>query len=283
MDGHPSRLQLERILADAEPARDEAAHEHVARCDVCQSRLERMRAQDAAFLEAYPGASSLARAAHPAAEEQRPRPAAQDREPAGAFSWARLFGWRLGVATGLVAAAAAGLVLWLWPGQTGDHTGPAHGGRSSTANTVRFKGASVVEVAVKRADRSFPWHQERLRAGDVLAFRVLSDRPYLLIFSVEESGRVSFFFTDPSGRRSRLIEPGRRHTLGQGVKLDRYDKAERLFVVLSREPLESQTVRQAVAQRFSQLRGPSLHRLALGDLGLAGEVRSWLITRERKP
>jgi len=279
MDGHPSRLQLERILADVQHAREEAVRDHVARCDVCQDRLERMRAQDAAFLEAYPSASSLARATHPAAEERRPRPAAQDREPAGALSWARLFGWRLGFATGLVAAAAAGLVLWLWPGQTGDRAGP--GGRAPTANTVRLKGASVVEVAVKRAERSFPWHGERLRAGDVLAFRVTSERPYLLIFSVEESGRVSFFFTDPSGRRSRLIEPGRRHTLGQGVKLDRYDKAERLFVVLSREPVESQTVRQAVAQRLSQLRGPPLHRLALGDLGLSGEVQSWLITRER--
>ena len=137
-----------------------------------------------------------------------------------------------------------------------------------------------MELAVTRGARAFPLEEGLpLGEGDVLALRYTTQLPHLLLLSVESSGKVHVYLTDPSRRRSLPVQPGRNLQLKLGIELDAYVGRERIIALLSGRPLEVETVRQIVRQRFHSLRGEDRDSLELGPLPLDAEQFSWLIEK----
>ncbi len=249
---HPSRLALDRYLTGAGDEADRATDEHVRSCPRCAALVKQLRAEDQAFLEQFPTREALAQA--------RPRRA---RPPLRR----KLFRLGLPLAAAMAASVAA-VVLWpRAPGQVDDGGG------------VRVKGGAVVELAVKRGSRSFPYNGQHLRSGDVLAFRYTTRLRYLLLLSLEQSGEVNILLADAAGRRSMGIAPGRKVKLGSGVQLDDAPGAERFIVLLSREPLKAQALRREVSTRFRALTPEDRPGLEIGRLPAGEEQFSWLIRK----
>ena len=115
---------------------------------------------------------------------------------------------------------------------------------------LRSKGASLVELAVTRGARAFPLDEGvPLNEGDVLVLRYTTQQPYLLLLSLEGSGKVNVYLTDPSRQQSMRVHPGRNVHLKLGVQLDAYVGRERI-ALLSGKPLDVDTVRQTIQERF---------------------------------
>jgi hypothetical protein len=252
MSNHLSRLALDRVLANVAAGPDLL---HLRDCERCAARLALLQQDDNAFLTRFPTMEALERDRPP----ERPAPAPERKLS---------IGWPLSVAGALVAAL---LLLSVIP--RGAPPVPSRGG-------VRTKGASIVEVAVRRGNRSLLYEDGlELLAGDVLAFRYTTRRRHLLLLSVEGSGKVNAYLTDPSRRQSMQIRPGHNVRLGLGVELDDYVGPERVIALLSDEPLDVEAVRQAVQQRFRALSGDARERLELGELPVDAEQISWLIDK----
>jgi hypothetical protein len=251
MSGHLSRLALDLVCAGAAGAEERL---HLDGCERCAAQLASMRQEYGAFLARFPSLDELARS----------RPATPERR-----WWRAAAPWRLGLAGAVAAAALVAFAL-----SYRQHPPPDGG--------VRAKGSSIVELAVARGGRSFVYEEGLpLRQGDILAFRYTTARPYLLLLSLERSGKVNVYFTDPSRRRSMRIQPGQGVQLKVGVELDDYLGPERVIALLSQSPLEVEAVRRAVLERFGSLGGADRDRLELGPLQLDAEQFGWLLEKGR--
>jgi hypothetical protein len=258
---HPSRLQLDLHLAGVDGA---SVTEHLAECPRCRARLERMASADSAFLEQYPTPASL----------QRPDRAAQGaRSPAAPSGQPRriLRRWVPAVAAAAVAALVLG-VLWVLPPKNAPLT-------LHPLDTERVKGGSIVEIAVKRDGQSASYEGQPLRSGDVLAFRVTTDRRYLMLLSVEKTGRVNVFLTDPTGQRSMAVTPGARRVLSRGIELDDYVGPERLVARLTDHPLSVAAVRSELRQWYRGLPVPKDRALEQPLPSFDGDTLTWLLTK----
>ena len=88
-----------------------------------------------------------------------------------------------------------------------------------------------------RTDRAEQGHRRAPRGGtrpfwtwqtgeavsDSLSLDIPADAPpgeYLLLLSVEQTGRVNVFLTDPRGKQSMAISSGTKQVLSHGVELD---------------------------------------------------------------
>ena len=131
--------------------------------------------------------------------------------------------------------------------------------------TTRTKGDSHVELLVKRARLTFPYDQRQLRPGDTLMFKYTSAHTHMLVAGLEASGQVSIFVED-----ARLA-PGQNQLAPQGVQLDNYRGKERIFVLLSDQPLDAAAVRA----RLEAATIKEAPKLAPG-----AEQRSWVIDKE---
>jgi hypothetical protein len=260
---HPSRLHLDLYLAGSDVG---SRAPHVSECGACQARLERMTADYRDFLERYPAPESLERPGRSSAD--LPEPAAVTRAPGR-----RPAVW-LAAAVAVAAASAAALAigLLLLPGRDAELA-------SAPMSAEREKGGSMVEIAVQRDGTSMRYEDQPLRAGDVLAFRVTTNRRYLLVLSVEERGRINVFLTDPSGKRSRAVTPGRRRVLSQGIELDDYVGPERLIALLTDRPLSVATVRRTLAKLLRALPAHARHTLDLPLHRFDGDTLSWLLIK----
>lgn len=264
---HPSRLQLDLHLAGV--AGDPLAAypaDHLADCPRCQARLERMASDYSDFLERYPTPASLERPGR--STPDLPEPALSSSTPRRRL---RVWGAAAAVAATVAAAVVVGL-LWIPPGRDAQLLLPPTG-------TERVKGGSVVEIAVKRDGASTRFEGQPLQSGDVLAFRVTTDRRYLLLVSVEETGRINVFLTDPSGQHSMAITPGPRQVLPRGVELDDYVGPERLLAMLTDRPLSVATVRRELQKLYRALSAPRRRTLDLGPPGFEGDTITWLLTK----
>lgn len=257
---HPSRLQLDLHLAGVDGA---SLAEHLAECPHCRGRLERMASMDAAFRERFPTPASLKRPGRTAGE--LPALAAPTRPPRR-----RLHLW-VSAASAAAAALLIGL-LWTLPGKDAQLS-------LRPRDTERVKGGSIVEIAVKRGGQSAPYDGQSLRSGDVLAFRVTTDRHYLLLLSVETTGRINVFLTDPTGQRSMAITPGARQVLSRGIELDDYVGPERLIALLTERPLSVALVRRALRQWYRGQPAAKRHTLDLPLPGFDGDTLTWLMTK----
>lgn len=245
---HPSRRELDALLLGEVAASVSA---HVEGCGHCRGRLDAMREVHEGFLERYPTLESLPRRA-----PEQPRRV----ERSGARLWRPVF---LGAS---FAAAAAVLVVALVPEQ-------------GVEPTIRAKGASIVELAVDRGGASVAPEGQPLRAGDHLGLRYTTTLRYLMLLSVEASGRVSIYLPQ-DGAQSIAIRPGRQVVLEQGVELDDYVGPERLIALLSEAPLRVDEVRAAVGEAFAQLGAEARDTLDLPPLPVSAEQFSWLLHKE---
>ena len=204
------------------------------------ARVAELRAEDAAFLTRYPSLDALGRAARPS----RPR-------------------WWAGASV-LAVAAAAVLLFTVVPKSPG----------------VRAKGDTAVRLAVTRgAGPAVPFLGEALRSGDTLVVRYTTAHPHLLVVAAEASGAVSPWLAGPDGRSVR-VEPGVERTLPMGLELDDAPGPERVFVVVSAEPLVAADVAADIRRRLAGRNEAARADLDPGDLSSWGDVSSWLITKE---
>lgn len=248
---HPSRVDLERHVAGLLDSADSAVEDHIGSCDSCAARVQQMRASDEEFLAQFPSRDALA-------QTRAPRPVKRR-------GW--LLPWGLPLAAALAAAVALFALRMPTPTQ------------SPADPRVRIKGDSLLELAVKRGGRSARYQGQKLRAGDLLAFRYTTNKRYLLLVSLEQSGKLNVFFADATGRRSMAISPGRRVALGRGVELDAYQGSERLLALFTNAPLEVAVIRRVIAARYRALSRTARPELKIGQLPHGGDQFSWLLRR----
>lgn len=253
---HPSELALDELVAGVTTDRARAAVSHLEECTRCSERVAMLRRSNDEFLQRFPAAKDL------------PRRAVIElgQANAGVRAWRRWL-WPMGAAA--LAAALFAVVLI-----------PAVNDETTDAG-VRVKGGSIVDVAVARDGNFSPFSDQRLREGDRLAFRYTTTKRFLMVVSLEASGRV-FVVLPAEGSASMPIDPGVRRRLENGVQLDDYPGAERLIALLSDTPLDAAEVQKRVTDAYNGLMAPERETLEIPDLGLGADQLSWLVRKESR-
>jgi len=199
---------------------------HVASCARCQARLREREAAVADFGSAL-AAPTWQRAVAEARERARRR--------------RRL--WSFGAP--LLAAGLAALIVIARPAAP---PGPY----------LAAKGAPIAQVLCRRDGRTFQLApSDEVRAGDLLRFRPLPVWPearFIQIGSVDGTGRYTSFHPGGDGGAS-LPLPAPGQPLDGSTELDAAPGPERLFVVLSEQPLALADVRR-VAEANAARREP---------------------------
>lgn len=258
---HPSSLALDQLVAGNLGPDEQGVARHVEACPRCERKVEQLTAQYQQFLRRLPSPEALE-----AAVGQRPAAASPGRWP-----WQRL------ALVGALSAATAAMVALLpleldrAPGQPG----------GAPRSQDRIKGQSILQLSVRRGAASFPFKAQPLQAGDRLGLRYTSARRYLLLLSLEQSGKGTALVQDPQRQQSLAITPGKQLRLDQGVLLDDYLGQERLVALFSDTPLRVPRVLRLVSRRFKALGPAERAALRLGRLPLPADQLSWLITKQQ--
>ncbi|MBI5510521.1 MAG: hypothetical protein HY903_17325 [Deltaproteobacteria bacterium] len=257
---HLSDLVNDELCAGLPPR--EGVEVHLARCAECREALDAARAAHDRFLARYPALETL-----PA---RRKSPAVREEDPgAGWLDWLRAsrstrrFTWGLGLAAATAVAILMVPRFQPLPPETG----------------IRLKGGSSVELFVARGDRSQLFSGQPLRAGDRLAIRYSTEHRYLMLVSVEASGKISVLLP-ADGEASMPIEPGHARRLDDGVELDAYPGPERWVALLTDQPLTRADVVRTLSAAMLDAGGTTRLTAALEPLPFAGEQLSWLLTKE---
>jgi hypothetical protein len=213
VSGHPSSLTIDALatgrLAEVDAA---AARAHVAGCERCRGDLAAVEAACAQFTrEVFPRT----------VDKLRPR-----RSP-----------WRLLLPVLVPALAAAALVIW-----------QVRRARTPTGDDdIRIKGAMTFQVFANRGDEVIPVRDgTQLAEGDRIRFVVGSGGPeYLLVVSIDGAGNPTVYYPY-GGERSGAItqEPSE---LPGSIVLDAAPGPERVFALISAEPLDAAVVKRALA------------------------------------
>jgi hypothetical protein len=275
MSEHLPRHQLEDILADA--AR---APEHLAACERCSERLRNMEAARAAFAREH-SASDFARrvmalsrpaprrddewtaalgatASDFARKVMGPRPPA----PRGGYAWAAAFGafagnvarkvmamQRPGARRGFVSAAAFGAFVLAAVAMFVQ--------RDPSEDVIRYRGTSAsLQAYVQDGRGAHAVHDgEVLSGGAQLAFAyTLSEPQHLLLFGIDDAGAITRYFPDEPIAHSSALPAGAKRQLPVGIELDARRGRERLIALFSREPLDRESVQDALGSAWRQMR-----------------------------
>jgi hypothetical protein len=146
----------------------------------------------------------------------------------------------------VLVPAAAALLLWL------RLPAPDDGILEKGGPTLRLYALHQGTVAPVRA-------RDRLKAGDEIRFVVdTSKRSYLLVASVDGAGQATVYF--PFGGTSSAPIAAGHNELPGSIVLDAAPGPERVFAVLTLEPLSSELVLRALEQLGR--RGPDAIRAA---------------------
>jgi len=257
------------ILDELDPDRAAAIEHHLGHCERCASawnevqRLVGHLAPDEGEFDdpAFAGdVMTLVRLGR-----------TQKKEPHPSW-WEALVGrWRAGLATALVAAATASLVLLVWPRPEGPDSGfQSRGGAESPDSWVSIQ-------AYRAAGTAHQPISSALAADDALAF-TYSNRSrgvyrFLMILGVDRTGHVFWYYPaytrageDPASVPISSSE--NPQTLPQQVRHDLRPGELRLFGLFSRAPLRVHQVEAVVAtslQAAGSLR--QLQRLPLEGTG----------------
>ncbi|MEO8705640.1 MAG: hypothetical protein ABI867_36755 [Kofleriaceae bacterium] len=211
---HPSSLVIDALasgrLGDAEAA---AARVHVASCDRCRADLATVETAFATFTrEVFPRTVGTL----------RPR-----RSP-----------WRFVLPTLVPVLAVALLVIWQ---VRRDPAVPV------ADDDIRIKGALTFQVFANRGDEVIPVRDgTTLAAGDKIRFVVGSGGPgYLLVVSIDGAGASTVYYPYGGARSGPVTkEPSE---LPGSIVLDAAPGPERVFALVSPEPLEAAVVKRALA------------------------------------
>jgi len=182
----PHDFTLERHLAGELPVESDES-KHVTTCPLCSERLDRMRADGAAYM------------ASPAADGVRRELASVSRRKS-APSW-QMVAWS--VAAPLAAAAA-----WLALART----------RPPDASDLTSKGAATVQLMVGHEGAIVPWSGASLAKGDRLQLSWTSSVPrYVAVIGREDSGATERWF--PPDAHAARLEAGTR-AFGDSLRFD---------------------------------------------------------------
>lgn len=240
-----SRLELERwALGRLEPERV-AALEAISQDDPdLLARMERVR-------------DELARAAEGLPAFELPD---EDEAPAQAPAWAWLRR-PLFVALPLAAAVAVALFFALPPTDTPPHQA--------------WRGG-MVDLELFRVRLGEPAQQGALvqgRVGDRLQYTITpSDAGWLQVYNLQDDGRVQAYLEPRQVAGKQPVE--------SAVVLDDYPGTERIFFLLSAEPLGLEAFQLSAQQAFHT---PLVELDRLSGLGDALTQRSVLVIKEASP
>lgn len=219
MNRCPSEFVLDdrRIHGRAAPATES----HIGDCPACGARIAE-RGADARRFEALAAPTWTRIVAEAGARRRRRRMA-------------------LPVALAGIAAAAAAVVVVVRP---------------AADTRVTPKGSALVEIVCRRAGETFAIGPgDEVAPGDALRFRPLpawSGARYIQIGSVDGTGAYAPFYPSSDDGVSVPLPP-RGEPLAGSIRLDAAPGPERLFVVLSAEPIATRDVaRTAVAHAAQQ-------------------------------
>jgi anti-sigma factor RsiW len=236
---HLSSFTLDALALGALPAAEAAlAHAHLAGCAACTSQLEAVRASGEEF-----------------ARSVLPRTLARVHERAARPAWTRfLRAWTLLPVSALAAAAVLMLVLH------GSAT-LAPTTRAGDDSGLAIKGGATLRVFADHESHVFQVRDgDRLAPGDRIRFVVEpAGLPYLLVASVDGKGTPSIYYPYDARVSGRLTQAITIELPGS-IVLDAAPGPERLFALFSREPLDAQVVRAALAELGK--RGPDAVRAA---------------------
>jgi hypothetical protein len=222
---HPSALRLHQHQLAALPAAEaQAVQDHLAGCERCRQEIDALAGHQAQFLrEVLPRtAEGIGRRTAPVASR-----------------WHR---WLLPVMGGLAVATA--LVLVARP------IGPPSGGEP----VVQTKGGAPLTIIAQHDGQQLTVDDgvTRLRAGDRIRFVVRpGDDRFVLIASVDGNGHATIYHPF-NGEQSAPIEDAPRVEIPGSIALDATPGPERVFILLSRQPLKAAVVRAALDQVGAQ-------------------------------
>jgi hypothetical protein len=258
---HLSSLMLEKLHLGMLDDPDGTLRAHCETCPRCQEQLAALHAADARFLERFPTEAALVQKSHA-------------RSP-GRPIYQR---WPTAALVGLALAAVVALMLVRPSWYSIFHGAPSakHGAELAE----RIKGQSIMEIAVSRAGSSFQFYGQPLLTGDTLVFRYTSNRSFLMLLSLEASGKAQVLLPTDA-QMSMPIERGAKIRLQQGVELDDYLGPELLVALFSDEPLSAEEVIAEVRRRHASIKGEMRSHLVLGPLPFAADELSWLLKKER--
>lgn len=204
-------------LTEAEAAAVEAA---LTEDPTLQTRLDDLRAHDAAFLEAHPPAAFVGELVRTHRAEQRRRLAVMG-------------------GAGLALAAAALLTIGaLSPSATTDPVNP----RTGTGEVVRIKG-DALKVFLETGARPERLHDaDPVMPGATVQLALSPELPYGAVLSVDGRGAVTRHLPARGGKAVAL-EAG---SLPTSFTLDEVADFERFFLVASAEPFALQPVVDAL-------------------------------------
>jgi hypothetical protein len=125
-------------------------------------------------------------------------------------------------------------------------------GPAASAPYLTPKGVTPVEITCRRGDATFRLAPgDDVLPGDRLRFRPLPIWPaarFIQIGSVDGTGRYTPFYPSAAGTASAAL-PAAGQALEGGIEIDAAPGPERLFVVLSADPLSETAVRRAAEPR----------------------------------
>ena len=212
------------LLGELRGDQVEAASAHIAVCAECRASYDSL--QDAANeFEASVHARTAPRVLHRlAARHQQPR----SNRPVWYSS--------------ILALASLGLLLLV---RTGHHKQAV-----TESAAILEKGSPSLAVFVRRHSGRVSRLVDgaRVDPGDLLRFAVdPGPYPYLLIASVDATGRVSIYLPF-GGRQSLAVAPNRRYEPDSSIELDDVRGPERIVAFFSQQPLQAAQVTGVLAR-----------------------------------
>jgi hypothetical protein len=250
-EGHVTPMELALVdLGEASPEATARIEAHSARCPICAPR----RAEHARWVLHFRSVVFL-RTAKKVASPRRRIP-----------GW----GWSLGLALPL----AAGVLLLARGHQT--RTIP-----EEHLPLIGIKGAPPLQVFARRRARGGATGEvtkvkdgDRLAAGDALRFVfVPTGFPYALIASIDGAAQASVYYPF-QGEASAEVDRKDAVSVPGSIVLDQAPGPERIFIILSEEPILASTVREALARLGA---GGATAIRAAQRLPIEGTVQSTLL------
>jgi hypothetical protein len=229
---HPTPLELDLLEMSQLPApRAEEIGAHVGGCETCRRDLEQLRADRGRF-----GDHVL----------QRSLPAVKERLRRGSPDRSSL-GRRLGLWIPAFAVAAAALVLvprLMQAPQGGTTVAPE-------PDLATKGGGAVLTIVARAAGNTFKVGADTapLAAGTEIRFLVTrATQPYLMIGSIDGRGQATIYYPFGGAQSAPLVQPASaacpRFEVPGSIVLDAAPGPERVFALLSREPLNAEAVKR---------------------------------------